>query len=302
LRQDFRFGSAFDDTWARTAPGDQRLLTALARSSGWRLNDYRAGFQIGDAVDLAQADAVARSQWQFVLLAGVWAHTSAGGAPPAPEEAAMHDELTKAPGRARDQAPAPRVATAPMEDAWRRWLARQAGRAITRQPRLAALWRRLLDLGGAAACFADTEPDLESLLARGRVFAGPARLQPGGPGACHENTAQLWQGHPATLQIVTGYALSADGCWRQHSWLLDSSGRPPPLVETTAPRLLYFGRVLTAAEARQFWADCGRPGAPRRGRDPIAPPGTTAPVRKPRPAQGRTQRTSPWARTSSPGG
>ncbi|HMA36771.1 MAG TPA: hypothetical protein VKY74_20110 [Chloroflexia bacterium] len=171
------------------------------------------------------------------------------------------------PHRSRPESPAPpRVPL--MEAAWRRRLAQQAGRAITRQPRLATLQHRLLALGGAAACFADVEPDLEALLAEGRVVAGPACPQPGWPGACHDNVAQLWHGQPATLQIVTGYALSADGCWRQHSWLLDSSARTPRLIETTVPRLLYFGRVLTAAQAGQFWADCGQPA----GRPPGAGP------------------------------
>jgi len=48
---------------------------------------------------------------------------------------------------------------------------------------------------------------------------------------------------------VTGWALSNDGIWRQHTWLLKGKA----IVETTSPREKYYGFVLTDEEANQFW-------------------------------------------------
>jgi hypothetical protein len=61
--------------------------------------------------------------------------------------------------------------------------------------------------------------------------------------------ARLFHRNPAGTRIVTGYALSSDGLWRQHSWAMAGDGG---VVETTEERLLYFGYELTAAEAEIF--------------------------------------------------
>ena len=47
---------------------------------------------------------------------------------------------------------------------------------------------------------------------------------------------------------VYGYALSGDGLWREHSWLLADKA----VVETTESRLLYHGFVRTDDEAVIF--------------------------------------------------
>jgi len=49
-------------------------------------------------------------------------------------------------------------------------------------------------------------------------------------------------------RIVTRYALSDDGMWRQHSWVLVGER----LVETTEEREQYFGVVLSDGEAEEF--------------------------------------------------
>jgi hypothetical protein len=48
--------------------------------------------------------------------------------------------------------------------------------------------------------------------------------------------------------IGTGYALSADGLWRQHSWGVRRQG----ILETTAPREKYFGILLQGSSADSF--------------------------------------------------
>jgi len=65
---------------------------------------------------------------------------------------------------------------------------------------------------------------------------------------CHANTAALWLGDEIE-GIATGYALSSDGLWRQHSWGLDGQGR---IVETTEERIAYFGFELSFEEAQDF--------------------------------------------------
>jgi hypothetical protein len=67
---------------------------------------------------------------------------------------------------------------------------------------------------------------------------------------CHSNSARMWESGRAAA-LATGYALSEDGLWRQHTWALTESGTP---IETTAPRRAYTGYVLTPDEAAEFAA------------------------------------------------
>ncbi|SDS95387.1 hypothetical protein [Actinoplanes derwentensis] len=84
--------------------------------------------------------------------------------------------------------------------------------------------------------------DLDALLSTSTVFTGARRVAAGDDGDCHGNVARLWI-DGAVPAIGTGYALSPDGLWRQHSWALDADGT---LVETTEPRTAYVGIVLPA--------------------------------------------------------
>jgi hypothetical protein len=121
---------------------------------------------------------------------------------------------------------------------------------VVEQPRLRALRRRLLSLGGLEVVPLP-DPDLEVVLARGEVFDGRRpTLRPDRASSCHSNVARLWRATDET-RIVTGWALTADGLWRQHSWALDLGGR---VIETTEKRILYYGAVLAGAEAEAFAA------------------------------------------------
>lgn len=66
--------------------------------------------------------------------------------------------------------------------------------------------------------------------------------------ACHENSEKLFLINPK-LRIFTGYALSADGMWRHHSWVTDEHG---VITETTEPRLIYIGYDRTAQYAHEL--------------------------------------------------
>jgi hypothetical protein len=119
----------------------------------------------------------------------------------------------------------------------------------TGEPGLLPLKRKLLEIGGWAACVPVIEPDLEKLISRGRRFPGKSTTMKGEPSRCHSNSAYCWDENRGSCSICTGYALSMDGMWRQHSWLLTNQGR---VVETTEKRVQYFGYVLDEEECELF--------------------------------------------------
>jgi hypothetical protein len=118
-------------------------------------------------------------------------------------------------------------------------------------PRYAALFDTLLQAGGDLIA-AQEEPDLDKLLERGYLMPGRgAKRARGRPSGCHENAALLWDMNRDWASIVTGWALSDDGVWRQHSWVKDFvDGR---IYETTEPRVLYFGFDLDPRESERFY-------------------------------------------------
>lgn len=117
------------------------------------------------------------------------------------------------------------------------------------------LEQKLLSYGGTRMIYR-SEPDLKKLLRSGAVFDEAAELIAGEEGTCHANASRIWHENQEELAIGTGYALSDDGLWRQHSWLV----RKEPiagqyrLLETTIKRIKYFGIILTRSEAQEFYA------------------------------------------------
>lgn len=127
------------------------------------------------------------------------------------------------------------------------FLERRFAEVVQQQPRWALLSRRLLAMAGRHVVVT-YEEDLEKMLERGRRFAGPVEMRLGEPNRCHSNSAKLWADGEAPL-LVTGWALSEDGLWRQHSWCAHLDDR---VVETTVARVMYFGFTLISEEARRF--------------------------------------------------
>jgi hypothetical protein len=128
-------------------------------------------------------------------------------------------------------------------------LTRRMAERVEDDPRMAELYDLLLSTAGFAVTDYE-EPDLEKLLARGRLWGTEGLKQVRGEASsCHGNAARLWMCDRKKYAIATGWALSADGVWRQHSWALDPKGR---VVETTVPRLAYFGFDLDPGEAALF--------------------------------------------------
>lgn len=115
---------------------------------------------------------------------------------------------------------------------------------------------KLLSFGGSEVCLPVVEEDLQNILDRGQLWYGDrVRMMKGKPSQCHMNSAYCWYANKEKTVLCTGYALSQDGMWRQHSWLIELRPRKNRVVETTTPRALYFGYPMTRDEANEFYFD-----------------------------------------------
>jgi hypothetical protein len=89
------------------------------------------------------------------------------------------------------------------------------------------------------------------LLEQGFITAGPITLKVMKSSSCHQNIASVWTKRKfGIVGIATGYALSDDGLWRQHSWGILRDG----VLETTQTRQKYFGIVFQGERADFFAA------------------------------------------------
>jgi hypothetical protein len=137
----------------------------------------------------------------------------------------------------------------------RRFLRRRLREAIEQQPEIRALRKLLLTLGGLELV-APAKPDCDvpGLIKSGFVMEGSVKLKIMERSSCHQNISRLWgRKRNGIVGIGTGYALSADGLWRQHSWGIARQG----IVETTQARVKYFGRLLQGRDAESFAAANG---------------------------------------------
>lgn len=136
----------------------------------------------------------------------------------------------------------------------RKWLrlARERGFTLrTGDPKHRPLKNILLGIGGWGVCI-NLEPDLEKIVERGMRFPGRSKSMKGEPCRCHSNSAFCWDANRELCTICTGYALSRDGMWRQHSWVFTHDG---VVVETTEKRVAYWGYLMTPDECEAFLAD-----------------------------------------------
>ena len=118
-----------------------------------------------------------------------------------------------------------------------------------------ALIKKLLEFGGNEACMAYTEEDIDLIMSNGQFWYGDRSiLMKGQSCQCHSNSAGIWEANykQREIAIATGYALSDDGIWRQHTWLVQRKPRSVLIVETTEKRIAYFGYVMTEDEALDF--------------------------------------------------
>jgi hypothetical protein len=80
-------------------------------------------------------------------------------------------------------------------------------------------------------------------------------MMKGRPSQCHFNSCRCWEANQDKAVLCTGYALSEDGMWRCHSWLVELRPRRNKIVETTVPRVAYFGFGMTTDESWDFYFD-----------------------------------------------
>lgn len=126
-------------------------------------------------------------------------------------------------------------------------------KAVVEQPELKDLRSILISLGGDfIVAPPKRDPDVSRLLKWGFLMSGPILMRPMRESMCHQNVAAIWiKGRKGLVGIATGYALSQDGLWRQHSWAVMRDG----LLESTEKRDKYFGILLQDSAADHF-ASC----------------------------------------------
>jgi len=95
--------------------------------------------------------------------------------------------------------------------------------------------------------------DVKLVLSRGRAFSieGLA-FELMAPRQCHLNVAHRFA--TGRGRIGMGWGLSDDGLWREHSWIVSAerTSASARIVETTRPRLVYFGVELEEDDAKLF--------------------------------------------------
>lgn len=106
----------------------------------------------------------------------------------------------------------------------------------------------LLRSGGDFLLRPKSEPHLDKLLKGGRERKSKEiRTLDGDDGLCHQISIREWQRGRGDL--ITGYALSEDGGWRQHSWL-EANG--VILEPTRRARKCYWGVRLSDNDAASW--------------------------------------------------
>lgn len=111
----------------------------------------------------------------------------------------------------------------------------------------------LLKFGGQHTLVPPLEEDMKKLLHRGQLWGPTNKIMKGRQSQCHENSCLCWEANQdKSIFLATGYALSDDGLWRQHSWCVNPRARSIHVIETTEKRELYFGYVMTLDETLDF--------------------------------------------------
>ena len=147
-----------------------------------------------------------------------------------------------------------------MTDEQRDLLSRRLKAAAEEQPEIEVLRTRLLVIGGVELVAPpNRDPDVPALVEQGELITGSVKLESMDSSRCHENLSELWTDRKTGLTAIgTGYALSKDGLWRQHSWGM----KDHEIIETTKERTTYFGILLEGSTADAF-AQANRGGSRR---------------------------------------
>ncbi|MBQ8806613.1 MAG: hypothetical protein IJZ68_09245 [Bacteroidaceae bacterium] len=169
-----------------------------------------------------------------------------------------------------EEMPTP-LTTIPMDEEWKNtiskrfwyhkngideYIAENGNVHVPMVKKLFELRDRLLKFGGEEVCLPAYDEDVFKIMERGQLWYGDRiHMMKGKPSQCHRNSSYCWEANQDKAVLCTGYALSEDGMWRQHSWLVELRPRRNKIVETTVPRIAYFGFGMTTEEARDFYFD-----------------------------------------------
>lgn len=123
---------------------------------------------------------------------------------------------------------------------------------LSRDPGFAILEDLLFELGGSRLIYTPNPPDPKVLLDRGvrsidkrGMWVAPEQA----PSACHALALAAHKNFQAP--VYSGYALSEDGKWREHSWVTQEG----LLLELTGiDRVSYFGVKLKEAEFKEWFS------------------------------------------------
>lgn len=131
--------------------------------------------------------------------------------------------------------------------------------------------------GGEEVCLPTHDEDIYKIIDRGLLFVINDENKDIGqivhydeliglPSQCHMNSCFLYKfdevqvEYEECVKIMTGYALSSDGMWRQHSWCIAYMGEDyiedSIIIETTEKRVAYFGFIMNEDECQEFCESC----------------------------------------------
>lgn len=114
---------------------------------------------------------------------------------------------------------------------------------------------KILTYAGDMVCMPSfSDADTHFITEYGQLWHGKNHIMKRGLAShCHQNSAIYWNHHKDNTRICTGYALTDDGMWREHSWLIQMNPRSNKIIETTVPRILYFGYVMPTELCEAFY-------------------------------------------------
>ena len=135
----------------------------------------------------------------------------------------------------------------------RKFLQGRFRKAVIEQPELKNLKSLLLSFGGDFIVAPPSQDrHVPTLLKSGFLMSGSVLMKPMRDNMCHQNIAAVWRkGRRGLVGVATGYALSNDGLWRQHTWGFMRDG----VLESTEERRKYFG-ILLQDSAADYFASC----------------------------------------------
>lgn len=143
-----------------------------------------------------------------------------------------------------NQMPAP-VKWNPMSEDWKAWLGENqvyhgtSGFSKEVLETMKKLHDHILTFGGDEVCMTTYDEDAQNSRPWSVLLWQQLHAK-GEPCQCHCNSANLWDANRGRCFIATGYALSEDGLWRSHSWVVQPMPRTLRVWETTVKRVAYL--------------------------------------------------------------